>query len=98
MINKPKRPLDKPPYLPLQNVYEIDGIGTVLVGRVEVGAPKSSMVVTFSPSKLIAEFRLDEAHHQSLLEAMLGDKLSFNVKNVVVNDVECGLFASRSKD
>ena len=78
-------------------MYEIGGIGTVLVGRVEAGALKSSMVVTFGLSKLIAKFRPNETCLQSLLEAMLSDKLSFNMKIVVVNDLKCGFVASRSK-
>merc|ERR1719506_3075254 len=36
----PKRPVDKPLRLPLQDVYKIGGIGTVPVGRVETGIIK----------------------------------------------------------
>ena len=36
-IHEPKRLMDKPPHLPLQDVYEIGGIGTIPVGRVETG-------------------------------------------------------------
>ncbi|CBI35656.3 unnamed protein product, partial [Vitis vinifera] len=36
-IHEPKRFMDKPPHLPLQDVYKIGGIGTIPVGRVETG-------------------------------------------------------------
>merc|ERR1712109_397056 len=45
----PKRPVDKPLRLPLQDVYKIGGIGTVPVGRVETGSLRAGMVVTFGP-------------------------------------------------
>merc|ERR1712160_20676 len=43
----PKRPVDKPLRLPLQDVYKIGGIGTVPVGRVETGVIKPGQIVTF---------------------------------------------------
>merc|ERR1712160_184548 len=46
----PKRPVDKPLRLPLQDVYKIGGIGTVPVGRVETGVIKPGQIVTFAPS------------------------------------------------
>merc|ERR1712048_1369615 len=39
-IKPPKRPTDKALRLPLQDVYKIQGIGTVPVGRVETGILK----------------------------------------------------------
>ncbi|CBI20577.3 unnamed protein product, partial [Vitis vinifera] len=43
-IHEPKRLMDKPPHLPLQDVYKIGGIGTIPVGRVETGIIKLRMV------------------------------------------------------
>jgi elongation factor 1-alpha len=48
-ITPPKRPMEKPLRLPLQDVYKIGGIGTVPVGRVETGVLKPGMVVVFAP-------------------------------------------------
>lgn len=50
MINKPKRPSNKPLHLPLQDVYKIGGIGIVLVRHVETGALKPGVMVTLCPS------------------------------------------------
>ncbi|KAG2651394.1 hypothetical protein PVAP13_1NG268100 [Panicum virgatum] len=97
-INEPKRPSDKPLRLPLQDVYKIGGIGTVPVGRVETGIIKPGMVVTFGPSGLTTEVKSVEMHHEALQEALPGDNVGFNVKNVAVKDLKRGYVASNSKD
>ncbi|XP_039068078.1 elongation factor 1-alpha-like [Hibiscus syriacus] len=97
-INEPKRPSDKPLRLPLQDVYKIGGIGTVPVGRVETGVLKPGMVVTFGPTGLTTEVKSVEMHHESLPEALPGDNVGFNVKNVAVKDLKRGYVASNSKD
>ena len=48
--NATGRPTDKPPRLPLQDVYKTGGIGTVPVSHVETGVIKPGMVVTFQAS------------------------------------------------
>ncbi|KAJ8493869.1 hypothetical protein OPV22_015590 [Ensete ventricosum] len=98
LIQEPKRPSDKPLRLPLQDVYKIGGIGTVPVGRVETGVLKPGMVVTFGPTGLTTEVKSVEMHHEALQEALPGDNVGFNVKNVAVKDLKRGFVASNSKD
>merc|ERR1719402_1650978 len=86
-IIPPTRPTDKPLRLPLQDVYKIGGIGTVPVGRVETGIIKPGMVVTFAPNQLTTEVKSVEMHHESLTEALPGDNVGFNIKNVSVQDI-----------
>merc|ERR1712073_288523 len=81
-IIPPQRPTDKPLRLPLQDVYKIGGIGTVPVGRVETGVIKPGMVVTFAPNQLTTEVKSVEMHHESLPEAVPGDNVGFNIKNM----------------
>jgi elongation factor 1-alpha len=95
--NPPKRPTDKPLRLPLQDVYKIGGIGTVPVGRVETGVIKPGMVVTFAPTQLSTEVKSVEMHHESLPEAVPGDNVGFNVKNVSVKDIRRGFVCGDSK-
>ncbi|KAL6638189.1 hypothetical protein ACP70R_025761 [Stipagrostis hirtigluma subsp. patula] len=97
-INAPKRPSDKPLRLPLQDVYNIGGIGAVPVGRVETGMLKPGMVVTFGPSGLTAEVKSVEMHHRAVKEALPGDNVGFNVKNIAAMDLKRGYVASNSKD
>jgi len=94
----PVRPSDKPLRLPLQDVYKIGGIGTVPVGRVETGVIKPGMVVTFAPNGLTTEVKSVEMHHETLPEAIPGDNVGFNVKNVSVKEIKRGYVASDSKN
>jgi len=97
-ILPPQRPTGKPLRLPLQDVYKIGGIGTVPVGRVETGIIKPAMVVTFAPCGIMTEVKSVEMHHESLPEALPGDNVGFNVKNVSVKDIKRGNVASDSKN
>merc|ERR1712033_34863 len=97
-ILPPKRPTDKALRLPLQDVYKIGGIGTVPVGRVETGIIKPGMVVTFAPSNVTTEVKSVEMHHESLPEAVPGDNVGFNVKNVSVKEIRRGMVAGDSKN
>jgi len=97
-VNPPKRPTDKPLRLPLQDVYKIGGIGTVPVGRVETGVIKPGIHAMFAPAGIVAEVKSVEMHHESLPEAVPGDNVGFNVKNVAVKDLRRGYVASDSKN
>jgi len=97
-MEPPTRPTDKPLRLPLQDVYKIGGIGTVPVGRVETGIIKPGMVVTFAPCNLTTEVKSVEMHHEALTEAVPGDNVGFNVKNVSVKEIRRGYVCGDSKD
>ncbi|PIK57044.1 hypothetical protein BSL78_06040, partial [Apostichopus japonicus] len=96
-ILEPERPSDKPLRLPLQDVYKIGGIGTVPVGRVETGTLKPGMVVTFAPANISTEVKSVEMHHEEMKEALPGDNVGFNVKNISVKDIKRGMVAGDSK-
>jgi len=96
-VKEPKRPADKPLRLPLQDVYKIGGIGTVPVGRVETGILKPGMVVTFAPAMVTTEVKSVEMHHEALEQALPGDNVGFNIKNVSVKDIRRGYVCGDSK-
>merc|ERR1712025_1538472 len=96
-IKPPKRPILKPLRLPLQDVYKISGIGTVPVGRVETGVIKPAMTVTFGPLGTSTECKSVEMHHEQVAEAIPGDNVGFNVKNLSVQDIKRGYVASDLK-
>jgi elongation factor 1-alpha len=97
-IVPPKRPTDKPLRLPLQDVYKISGIGTVPVGRVETGILRPGMVVQFAPTAIVTEVKSVEMHHTAMPEAIPGDNVGFNVKNISAKDIRRGFVASDSKN
>jgi len=97
-IIPPTRPTDKALRLPLQDVYKIGGIGTVPVGRVETGILKPGMVVTFAPAGITTEVKSVEMHHESLPEALPGDNVGFNIKNVSIKEIKRGNVCGDSKN
>ncbi|KAI4542578.1 hypothetical protein MJG53_003741 [Ovis ammon polii x Ovis aries] len=56
------------------------------------------MVVTFAPVNVTTEVKSVEMHHEALSEALPGDNVGFNVKNVSVKDVHRGNVAGDSKN
>jgi elongation factor 1-alpha len=97
-VDPPVRPVEKPLRLPLQDVYKITGVGTVPVGRVETGVLKPGTLVTFAPAGITTECKTVEMHHTILEEAIPGDNVGFNVKNVSVKDVRRGNVVGDSKN
>merc|ERR1712203_1043052 len=97
-ILPPERPANKALRLPLQDVYKIGGIGTVPVGRVETGTIKPGMVVCFAPANVTTEVKSVEMHHTAMEEALPGDNVGFNVKNVSVKDIRRGNVCSDNKN
>jgi len=97
-ILPPTRPSSLALRLPLQDVYKIGGIGTVPVGRVETGIIKAGMVVKFAPANITTEVKSVEMHHESLVEAVPGDNVGFNVKNISIKEVKRGMVTGDSKN
>jgi elongation factor 1-alpha len=97
-VDPPVRPVEKPLRLPLQDVYKITGVGTVPVGRVETGVIKPGMLVHFAPANITTECKTVEMHHQQLEEAIPGDNVGFNVKNISIKDVRRGNVVGDSKN
>lgn len=75
-----------------------EGIGTVPVGRVETGILKPGTIVTFAPNPITTEVKSVEMHHESLTEALPGDNVGFNIKNVSVKEIKRGNVAGDSKN
>lgn len=84
-------------YISLFFVLVSTGIGTVPVGRVETGILRPGMVVTFAPVNITTEVKSVEMHHEALSEALPGDNVGFNVKNVSVKDIRRGNVCGDSK-
>jgi elongation factor 1-alpha len=97
-IVPPKRPVEKPLRLPLQDVYKIGGIGTVPVGRVETGVLKPGITVVFAPGGASSEVKSIEMHHEQLESASPGDNVGFNVKGLSIKDIKRGMVAGDSKN
>lgn len=89
-VSEPKRPVDKSLRMPLQDVYKIGGVGTVVSGRVESGVLKAGDQVVFAPSGLSTRAQSVEMHHVPLAEAQPGDNVGVCVRGVSTRDVSRG--------
>ena len=89
-IVAPAPPTDKPLRLPIQDVYNIKGVGTVPVGRVETGIMKPGDKIIVMPSGALTEVKTIEMHHEQLPQAVPGDNVGFNVRGLGKGDIARG--------
>ena len=93
-LNKPEKPVDLPLRLPIQDVYNITGIGVVPVGRVETGVMKVGDKVTIVPARegkgVSGEVKTIEMHHEQMQKAEPGDNIGFNVRGIGKKDIARG--------
>jgi elongation factor 1-alpha len=89
-ITMPKKPINKPLRLPIQDVYKISGIGTVPVGKIETGTLNVGKTVVFNPSQKSAEVKSIEMHHTMVPKAEPGDNVGFNVRGLAAVDIRRG--------
>ncbi|MBW3022877.1 translation elongation factor EF-1 subunit alpha, partial [Candidatus Woesearchaeota archaeon] len=85
-LNPPERPKDLPLRLPIQDVYQIAGIGVVPVGKVVTGVMKVGDKVTIVPARegkgVSGEVKSIEMHHEQMQQALPGDNIGFVVRGV----------------
>ncbi len=90
----PELPTNLPMRMPIQDVYEITGIGTVPVGKVETGLMKIGQKILVLPGRtgtgIPGEVKTIEAHHESLTEAPAGMNVGVNLRGVGKKDMARG--------
>lgn len=55
-------------------------------------------VLNLAPVSVTTEVKSVEMHHEALSEALPGDNVGFNVKNISVKDVHCDNVAGENKN
>jgi elongation factor 1-alpha len=94
LFPQPELPTNLPMRMPVQDVYEITGIGTVPVGKVETGTMKVGQKVIVLPGRtgkgITGEIKTIEMHHESLPEAVAGDNIGVNIRGVGKKDIARG--------
>jgi len=90
----PELPTNLPMRMPVQDVYEITGIGTVPVGKIETGIMKKGMKVVVLPGRtgkgVEGELKTIEMHHEQMDEALAGDNVGINIRGVGKKDIARG--------
>lgn len=93
-LKEPEKPTELPLRLPIQDVYNITGIGVVPVGRVETGVMKIGDKVTVVPGRegkgVTGECKTIEMHHEQMQKAEPGDNIGFNVRGIGKKDIARG--------
>ncbi len=93
-FKEPEKPVGLPLRLPIQDVYNITGIGVVPVGRVETGVMKVGDKVIVVPARegngVTGEVKTIEMHHEQVTEALPGDNVGFSVRGITKKDIARG--------
>ena len=94
LFPEPNSPKNLPMRMPVQDVYEITGIGTVPVGKIETGIMKQGMKVKVLPGRtgtgIEGELKTIEMHHETLPQADAGDNVGVNIRGVGKKDIARG--------
>ncbi len=94
LFPEPQKPFDLPVRMPLQDVYDITGIGTVPVGKVETGILKVGQKVVILPARsgrgISGEIKSIEMHHEQVQEAPAGFNVGVNIRGVGKKDIARG--------
>jgi len=90
----PAIPTNLPMRMPVQDVYEITGIGTVPVGKIETGIMKVGQKIKVLPGRtgkgIDGEVKTIEMHHEALSEATAGDNVGINIRGIGKKDIARG--------
>src|SRR3989344_5026727 len=90
----PEKPTQLPLRMPVQDVYDITGIGTVPVGKIETGVMKQNHKVIVLPGRtgkgISGEVKTIEMHHEVLTSAEPGDNVGINIRGVGKKDIARG--------
>ncbi len=94
LFSPPEQPTNLPLRMAIQDVYEITGIGTVPVGKIETGVMKIGQKVIILPGRsgkgINGEVRSIEMHHEQLQQAEAGDNVGINIRGVGKKDIARG--------
>ena len=93
-FNQPEKPTNLPLRMAIQDVYEITGIGTVPVGKIETGIMRPGQKIIVVPGRsgkgVPGEVKSVEAHHEQLAQGEAGDNVGVNLRGIGKKDVARG--------
>ncbi len=93
-LKAPEKPTNLPLRLPIQDVYNITGIGVVPVGRVETGIMNVNDKIIIVPGRegkgINGDIKSIEMHHEQVQQAEPGDNIGFVVRGLGKKDAARG--------
>jgi len=96
-IPTPKRDLEKPFLMPIEDVFSIKGRGTVVTGRIERGKIEVNQEVEIVGLRDTRKTVVTgiEMFHKSLKEGQAGDNAGLLLRGIEKNDVERGMVLAK---
>jgi elongation factor Tu len=97
---EPKRDVDKPFMMPVEDVFSIKGRGTVVTGRIDRGMVKvgdNVEIVGLRDKSMATVVTGVEMFHKTLNEGMAGDNAGLLLRGVERTDVERGMVIAAPK-
>ncbi len=94
----PKRELDKPFLMPIEDVFSIEGRGTVITGRIERGRIKVGEeveIVGLKPTQKTTVTGI-EMFNKNLQEGMAGDNAGVLLRGIKKEDIERGQVVAKT--
>ncbi len=93
-LDVPEKPTSLPLRMPVQDVYNITGIGVVPVGRIETGVLKVGDKIIAVPGRegtgVTGECKTIEMHHEQMPQAGPGDNIGISVRGFGKKDLARG--------
>jgi elongation factor 1-alpha len=93
-LKEPEKPTNLPLRMPIQDVYSIQGIGVVPVGRIETGVLKLNDKIVAVPGRegkqVPGDVKTIEMHHEQIQTAEPGDNIGISVRGFGKKDVARG--------
>jgi elongation factor 1-alpha len=93
-LTEPEKPVALPLRMPVQDVYNITGIGVVPVGRIETGILKVGAKIIAVPGRegkgVVGECKSLEMHHEQHQTAEPGDNVGLSVRGFGKKDLARG--------
>jgi elongation factor Tu len=99
-IPEPKREVDKPFMMPVEDVFSIKGRGTVVTGRIDRGVVKVGEpveIVGLQEKTRESVVTGVEMFHKSLDEGMAGDNVGLLLRGIERTDIERGQVVAKPK-
>jgi len=89
-LSPPEKPTGLALRMPVQDVYNIKGIGSVPVGRIETGEMKLGQKLVGMPSGKEGELKTIEMHHEQMKVAGPGDNVGISIRGIGKEDLKRG--------
>ena len=98
-VQPPRIPLNMGPLrIPVDDVFHVAGVGTVVTGCIATGSLKPGMSLTFAPPMLSTEVKSIEMHHRNLGTAGPGDNIGINLKGISTQEIRRGFVIGDSEN